>query len=77
MDSKFITLKEDNTLFATRTEVRSKLADSHLGHIFDDGPPDRGGKRWCMNSAALKFVPKRKMEAEGYGVYISLVEPPK
>jgi len=74
LDSKFITLKKDNTLFTTRTEVRSKIGDSHLGHIFDDGPPDRGGKRWCMNSAALKYVPKKKMKAEGYGEYISLVE---
>ena len=77
LDAKFITLKEDNTLFTTRTEVRSKIADSHLGHIFNDGPPDRGGKRWCMNSAAMKFVPIETMEAEGYGKYLSVVAPTK
>ena len=77
LDSKFITLKEDNTLFTTRTEVRSKIADSHVGHVFNDGPADRGGKRWCMNSAAMKFIPREKMEAEGYGDYVSRVEPTK
>lgn len=77
LNSKFITLIEDNTLFTTRTEVRSKIANSHVGHVFNDGPADRGGKRWCMNSAAMKFVPKEKMEAEGYGDYVSLVEPTK
>ena len=77
LDSNFITLKEDSTLFTTRTEVRSKIANSHVGHVFNDGPADRGGKRWCMNSAAMKFVPKEKMEAEGYGDYLARVEPTK
>ena len=77
LDKKFIELREDDTLLTTRTEVRSKIADSHIGHVFNDGPPGRGGQRWCMNSAALKFIPKDKMKAEGYGEYLSLVEPPK
>ena len=61
-----VTLHEDNTLFSKRTEVRSRFADSHLGHVFDDGPKDRGGKRYCMNSASLRFIPKSEMEQEGY-----------
>jgi methionine-R-sulfoxide reductase len=69
-----ITLHTDNYLIYSRTEVRSKIADSHLGHVFDDGPKDRGGKRYCMNSAALRFIPLNKMESEGYGEYISLIK---
>ncbi len=60
-----------------RPEVRSKIVDSHVGHVFDDGPADRGGKRYCLNSAAMRFVPQDKMEAEGYGKYITDVEKPK
>ncbi len=60
-----VTLHEDNTLGTKRTEVRSKIADSHLGHVFNDGP--NGGERWCMNSAAMRFVPKEDMVKEGYG----------
>lgn len=58
----------------TRTEVRSTHADSHLGHVFPDGPADRGGLRYCINSASLRFVHRDDMEAEGYGAYLDQVE---
>jgi peptide-methionine (R)-S-oxide reductase len=57
-----------------RIEVRSKFGDSHLGHVFDDGPRDRGGLRYCINSASLRFVHRDRMEAEGYGAYLNQVE---
>jgi len=60
----------DDSYGMTRTEVRSSVADSHLGHVFDDGPSDKGGLRFCINSASLRFIPLDKMEAAGYGKYL-------
>jgi len=68
-----VTLHEDRGFFSVRTEVRSRFADSHLGHVFDDGPRDRGGKRYCMNGAALRFITKDKLETEGYAYLLSEV----
>lgn len=65
--------KKDHSLFFTRTELRSRLADSHLGHVFDDGPAPTG-LRYCINSASLRFIPKEKLEQEGYGEYTALFE---
>ena len=64
----------DASLGMVRTEVRSTHGDSHLGHVFDDGPRDRGGLHYCINSASLRFVAREDMEAEGYGDYLDQVE---
>jgi peptide-methionine (R)-S-oxide reductase len=67
----------DKTLGMVRTEVRSKSGDSHLGHVFDDGPADCGGMHYCINSASLRFIHRDDMEAEGYGAYLDQVEDPR
>jgi len=64
---------QDTTHGMIRTEVRSAHGDSHLGHVFPDGPPDRGGLRYCINSASLRFIHRDDMEAEGYGAYVTQV----
>ncbi len=64
----------DNSHGMVRTEVRSTFGDSHLGHVFPDGPRDRGGLRYCINSASLRFIARADMEAEGYGAYLDQVE---
>ncbi|MDP5336418.1 MAG: peptide-methionine (R)-S-oxide reductase, partial [Paracoccaceae bacterium] len=64
----------DTTHGMVRVEVRSTYGDSHLGHVFPDGPRDRGGLRYCINSASLRFVHRDDMEAEGYGDYLNQVE---
>ena len=64
--------KDDKSMWMRRTEVRSSNGDSHLGHLFDDGPVADGGMRYCINSAALRFVPVADLESEGYGDYVNL-----
>lgn len=72
IDANAVVEKTDRTLWMKRTEVRSSGADSHLGHVFDDGPRQAGGLRYCMNSAALRFVPVAELEEQGYGDFLSL-----
>ncbi len=66
--------RSDNTAGMSRTEVRSSHADSHLGHVFDDGPRDAGGLRYCINSASLRFIPVDELASEGYGDYLKLFD---
>ena len=61
-----ITEQQDNSFNMNRTEVRSRAADIHLGHVFDDGPKDKGGLRYCINSASIRFIPKKDLKKEGY-----------
>ena len=74
LDPANVTTRTDNRMFVPRTEVRSAQGDSHLGHLFDDGPGPTG-QRYCMNSASLRFIPVDRLEAEGYGQYRSLFDP--
>ena len=74
IDPEMVNELRDSSHGMIRTEVRSKHGDSHLGHVFPDGPRDRGGLRYCINSASLRFVARDRMEAEGYGEYLPQVE---
>ena len=74
IDSNEIDNKTDFKIGYARTEVRAKTGDSHLGHVFDDGPPTKGGLRYCINSASLRFIPKAKLTEEGYGEFASLFQ---
>jgi methionine-R-sulfoxide reductase len=75
IDPENVVEKRDRSLFMLRTEVRSAHGDSHLGHVFHDGPRDAGGLRYCINSAALRFIGVDDLEREGYGQYRKLFEP--
>ena len=74
IDPNAINEYDDLSLNRIRTEVRSRVGNAHLGHVFDDGPQELGGMRYCINSAALRFIPKEDMEKEGYGAFLPYVE---
>ena len=74
IEPAYVSELRDDSLGMVRIEVRSTHGDSHLGHVFPDGPRDRGGLRYCINSASLRFIHKDDMEAEGYGEYLNQVE---
>jgi peptide-methionine (R)-S-oxide reductase len=77
VEPEHVVEKKDKTHGMVRTEVRSSHGDSHLGHVFDDGPPVDGGLRYCINSASLRFIPLEDLEREGYGKYRKLFEKEK
>lgn len=74
LQSEAVVEKEDKKLFRARTEIRSASSDAHLGHVFPDGPKDKGGLRYCMNSASMRFIPKEKLEEEGYGEWLKVFQ---
>lgn len=73
IDARYVVTKDDRSLFTVRTEARSRYGDTHLGHVFDDGP-EPTGRRWCINGVALRFVPLAELAAEGYGEYLASFE---
>jgi len=75
VESENVEEKTDSTHGMVRTEVRSAHGDSHLGHVFNDGPPHAGGLRYCINSASLRFIPVAELESQGYGNYVKLFHP--
>lgn len=77
IDESMVDEKTDTSLWVERTEIKSSTSSGHLGHVFNDGPADKGGQRYCINSAALRFVPLAEMEKEGYGKYLRLFEKKK